>query len=214
MGGSAGEGSSAGEVGTSCLRSGKPNLKGGIDNVTPRDSSSQSSSIAAEPFFTVAAFNRRCRSDERWGIMTLAVVFMGGLLVSLVLVLMLDQTTKALVLAHLGESQAVGLGRLTIRKLINGRVAPFLSAPGQLLTLWAAEVVVILALVHVGMFKDATAQAAVGAALGGAGGNVCDRLWRGGVVDFIDVGFWPVFNVGDAAIVLGASMALIFLLGQ
>ena len=139
---------------------------------------------------------------------------MGRLFVSLVLVLTLDQATKALVLSHLGESQAVGLGKLTIRKLINRPVATFLSAPGWLLALWAAEVIVILALVHVGMFRDATAQAALGAALGGAGGNVCDRLWRGGVVDFLDVGFWPVFNVGDAAIVLGASTALVFVLVQ
>ena len=39
--------------------------------------------------------------------------------------------------------------------------------------------------------------------LGGALGNLCDRLRIGYVVDFIDVGPWPIFNVADSAIVVG-----------
>lgn len=48
-----------------------------------------------------------------------------------------------------------------------------------------------------------------GAVLGGALGNLCDRLFRapgagrGAVVDFIDLGPWPVFNIADAALTLG-----------
>ena len=58
--------------------------------------------------------------------------------------------------------------------------------------------------------------AALGLICGGALGNVIDRLWRGAVTDFVlvDLGFWPfhpwpVFNVADAALVVGvAIMAL------
>ena len=39
--------------------------------------------------------------------------------------------------------------------------------------------------------------------LGGALGNLVDRLWAGAVVDFIDVGPWPIFNVADSCIVVG-----------
>jgi signal peptidase II len=52
------------------------------------------------------------------------------------------------------------------------------------------------------------APAAIGVALGGALGNVVD-VWRhGGVVDFIDLGWWPVFNLADAAIVGGVLVAI------
>lgn len=57
--------------------------------------------------------------------------------------------------------------------------------------------------------------AAVGMVIGGALGNLLDRLFRGrgwgrgGVVDFIDVQFWPVFNVADSAIVVGVGMLLV-----
>ena len=39
--------------------------------------------------------------------------------------------------------------------------------------------------------------------LGGAAGNLLDRWRMGHVTDFVDVGFWPVFNVADASIVVG-----------
>ena len=49
---------------------------------------------------------------------------------------------------------------------------------------------------------------AIGMILGGAVGNLIDRLRVGSVVDFIDVGPWPIFNVADSSIVVG--MALLF----
>ena len=45
--------------------------------------------------------------------------------------------------------------------------------------------------------------------LGGALGNLLDRLISGHVVDFIHVSFWPVFNVADIAICIGAGLLLI-----
>ncbi|MBK7579341.1 MAG: signal peptidase II [Myxococcales bacterium] len=45
--------------------------------------------------------------------------------------------------------------------------------------------------------------------LGGALGNVTDRALRGHVVDFIHVSYWPIFNVADVAIVLGAALLLL-----
>ena len=51
--------------------------------------------------------------------------------------------------------------------------------------------------------------------VGGSLSNVVDRLFRGdgwfdgAVVDFIDVQWWPVFNIADAAIVVGAVLLLI-----
>jgi len=69
----------------------------------------------------------------------------------------LDQATKALVLAQLRDRQAIVLGRVAIRGLINRRVVGgFLSGPRQLLVLWIAEVLVIAGLIHFGPFPTAT----------------------------------------------------------
>jgi signal peptidase II len=52
-------------------------------------------------------------------------------------------------------------------------------------------------------------QVSVGLIVGGALGNVVDRLRLGYVVDFIQVGWWPVFNIADSAICVGAALLLL-----
>jgi signal peptidase II len=73
-------------------------------------------------------------------------------------------------------------------------------------------VAVVVALLGFGRaLRGTLPTVAVGAVVGGAVGNLLDRLLRdgdgflgGGVVDFIDLQWWPVFNVADIAITLGA----------
>jgi signal peptidase II len=55
-------------------------------------------------------------------------------------------------------------------------------------------------------------QISLGLILGGAFGNIIDRIRLGYVVDFIQVGWWPVFNVADSAITVGATVLAFFLL--
>ena len=50
--------------------------------------------------------------------------------------------------------------------------------------------------------------------LGGAVGNLIDRIRLGAVVDFIDVGAWPVFNLADSAVVVGIIIIIYCLLFQ
>ena len=52
---------------------------------------------------------------------------------------------------------------------------------------------------------------AIGLQLGGAVGNLIDRLRHGAVVDFIDVGPWPTFNVADSSIVVGILLLAVML---
>ena len=54
------------------------------------------------------------------------------------------------------------------------------------------------------LLVNAPNKIAFGLILGGAIGNLVDRLRFGQVTDFIDVGFWPVFNVADSAITVAA----------
>ena len=63
-------------------------------------------------------------------------------------------------------------------------------------------------------FRDSAAQSrtvriAFGAIAGGAIGNIADRLHYGYVVDFIDLRWWPVFNVADSCITIGVALLIV-----
>jgi signal peptidase II len=67
--------------------------------------------------------------------------------------------------------------------------------------------VVILAYVLAGGLAEARMRGvALGLIGGGAVGNLLDRLRTGGVVDFIDLRVWPVFNVADIAVTIGVAL--------
>ncbi len=128
-------------------------------------------------------------------------------------VLVLDQTGKALVVRSLTKGRLVPIAPglpVGFRLLMNGSGGPmFLLRRSILIGLWACGVLgTILVLFRPG-FEDPIACAGLGAAVGGATGNLVDRLWRGTVVDFIDIRVWPVFNVADLGIVFGIVGALI-----
>jgi signal peptidase II len=82
---------------------------------------------------------------------------------------------------------------------------------------FAVAAIVVCAAIAITSFRARPAAHAIalGLVLGGAAGNLIDRITRGSgldgrVVDFIDVHVWPVFNVADASIVVGALL-LVFL---
>lgn len=77
----------------------------------------------------------------------------------------------------------------------------------------AAVVVVVLVLASRRAWSDGLAVA-VGLVVGGAAGNLVDRLARpyhGGVVDYIDLHWWPTFNVADACITVGVVLIAVSL---
>jgi len=76
--------------------------------------------------------------------------------------------------------------------------------------------VIVVAYLLVGLRRGTKPGAVlVGMVAGGAAGNIVDRLFRGdawlrgAVVDFIDLQWWPIFNIADAAIVLGAGALVV-----
>jgi signal peptidase II len=81
-----------------------------------------------------------------------------------------------------------------------------------LLLLWLAALAgIAIAGASGRVFQPAAAQMGLGAALAGAASNFYDRIRWGGVIDFIDVHWWPSFNLADVAITLGAGCALWFM---
>lgn len=102
-------------------------------------------------------------------------------------------------------------GVLTLRFTTNsggafsiGGSAPWIFVTASVLVI---AIIVATALRHTSVLS----AAAVGLILGGALGNLTDRAirgegFRGRVVDFIDVHVWPIFNLADTAIVIGAVL--------
>ena len=127
------------------------------------------------------------------------------------LVFSLDQFTKLLVARRLAEGQSVPVAsRVKIRRVSNVR-GVLLPNPRVLLLVLAAILGGICLIVRQGyFFQRRIAQIALGLALGGACSNVYDQIRRGAVMDFLDLGWWPVFNLADVAITIGVIMALWF----
>jgi signal peptidase II len=126
-------------------------------------------------------------------------------------VIVLDHATKfALVRTlALGESRPLLDGVVWLSHFRNpGAAFGLLRGFGGVLALAAIVGVVIFAAMLVRQPDPMTATAAALVA-GGAAGNLIDRLVRpGGVVDFVDLRFWPAFNVADSAISIGAVLFL------
>lgn len=125
------------------------------------------------------------------------------------LALALDQLTKALVRGSLSVGESVpaeGFFRLTH---VTNSGAIFGLFPNQVVVMTGASLVgiaVLLYFYHVNAGGDWRVRAALGLLLGGAVGNLLDRLLLGKVTDFLDVGAWPVFNLADSSIVTGVIM--------
>ena len=128
-----------------------------------------------------------------------------SLFVSAGLVFVFDQASKVIALSLDNRRQSGGVVRLA-----RGRVAlGLVQHRSALVLLWAAAVCGVLLVSAEGApFGDWWARLGLGAALGGASGNLVDMLRRSAVVDFIDLRVWPVFNFADAAIVMGAAVAI------
>ena len=132
-------------------------------------------------------------------------------------VLALDLATKVLVVAELEGRRTLELlgGQLLIRVSRNPGAA-FSFAEGATVVFTAIAVAVVVVIVRVSRRLGSLGWAvSLGLLLGGASGNLVDRLFRspgpgrGAVVDFIDFQVFPSFNVADSAITTGAVLAVL-----
>lgn len=112
--------------------------------------------------------------------------------------IIVDQITKMLVAVQRPEW---GLSFLSIH-FVQNTGAGFGILKGQMAILAVISTVVMMAVIfyYRKIPQERWAQVLFGLFLGGVAGNLIDRIFRQYVVDFIDVGFWPVFNIADAAI--------------
>ncbi|MBX5490332.1 MAG: signal peptidase II [Chloroflexi bacterium] len=127
----------------------------------------------------------------------------------------LDQVTKALAVAYLepvGSIPLVGFLRLTY---VENRGAAFGVLQNQTLFFIVVGVAVVAGLLASYRYLHTVPpllNVCLGLQLGGALGNLVDRVRQGYVVDFFDLTWWPVFNIADSAIVVGVGVMTYYLL--
>jgi signal peptidase II len=131
-------------------------------------------------------------------------------------VVTLDQATKAWAVAALSDGPIRLIGDVLALRLTRnpgGAFSVFTGFTPLLALLAAALVVVIVRTTR--RTADAVMAYTLALVLGGAVGNLVDRLvrppgfLRGHVIDFIDLSFWPTFNLADSAITIGVIVVLI-----
>jgi signal peptidase II len=129
-------------------------------------------------------------------------------------VVAIDQLTKSWALHGTREPVHV-IGSLQLALTFNPGAA-FGLGRGITPVLVLGAIVLVVVMLGLGRAASRTAKlpsaVAMGLLLGGACGNLTDRLIRhhhGAVIDFIDLQWWPVFNVADACIVVGALLLVL-----
>ena len=139
------------------------------------------------------------------------------------LIILLDRVSKQWVSRHIAEGDAITViprvFRITHVENPGAAFSLFTDSPHPELTRWLligfsllAAIVVSIVLARMGRRFSLTALS-MALVLGGAVGNVWDRLRYGTVVDFLEVHIvhyhWPDFNVADSAIVIGGILLLL-----
>ena len=127
-----------------------------------------------------------------------------------VTILILDRITKVLFYNMLRQGQSIviipNIFHLTL--VLNKGAAFGLFSGQRILFISLSAVIVSLGIAYILRkgWKDRVLSIALGLILAGAVGNMADRIIFGYVIDFLDFRIWPVFNIADSAVTVGAFM--------
>lgn len=127
-------------------------------------------------------------------------------------IMALDQFTKFLVQSRMnfGSSIVVIKGLLDISYVTNDGAAFGLFRGWNPIFIMVTFIAIVFIFVYYRQFKDDLwMRIALGFLLGGAVGNLIDRIRINQVIDFINFRWWPSFNVADISVCIGAGMLLI-----
>ncbi len=147
----------------------------------------------------------------------------GVLLAVAVTIYLLDQASKIVAVQQLSDRAPIELagGALTLRLVRNSGAAFSIGTGATAVFSLVAFVVVLVIIRTAGRLRSKAWAVTLGLLLGGAVGNLTDRLLRdpaplrGHVVDFLELPRWPVFNVADMAITSSAvAIVLLSMLGR
>jgi len=143
-----------------------------------------------------------------------------------VLVLLIDQASKHFVIAWLEEGQSWDIvpwlaSFFRITHVTNtGAAFGLFPKSGDFFIIVATVVIVAIVLYYRHLpDEQCLVRIALGLQVGGAFGNLVDRLRQGFVIDFIDLNFWPlhnwpVFNLADGSIVAGVTLLALLMMWE
>ena len=132
----------------------------------------------------------------------------------LVVTFVLDQLTKSWIRSHLLLGESIpehGFVRITHTYNTGSAFGLF---PNQTIVLTLASLAgisILLLFLRKQTVPGRWLYTSLGLQLGGAAGNLVDRLTLGRVTDFVQIGWWPVFNLADSSIVIGLAILAWFL---
>jgi signal peptidase II len=129
----------------------------------------------------------------------------------LVTVLAADQTVKALVVGAIarGTERDVIAGVKLVNTRNSGVAFGQLQDGGALVAIVIAIAIVALLVYFARHARTPLMWLPTGMLLGGALGNIVDRIREGAVIDFLKLPHWPAFNVADASITIGVVILLV-----
>ena len=131
------------------------------------------------------------------------------------MVIVVDQVSKIIVLSALGPFQGVSVTPfLNLVVVLNTGISfGLFASEGELTRYLLVALALIVSIILMRWLASSTNRficAALGMIIGGAFGNVIDRLVHKAVVDFLDFHLygwhWPAFNVADSAITIGVAL--------
>ena len=155
---------------------------------------------------------QKLESNKRWW---LNVVFV----ITAAVIITADQLSKSCIRNYTGEFPIFEIGIFRIIDVQNTG-SSFGLFPGQNFILTIVAFVGIVLVIGLGtvisvrypLLDTWYTKMVLGLILGGTIGNLIDRLARGYVTDFIDLGPWPTFNVADSSMVCGVILLALFIL--
>ena len=140
-----------------------------------------------------------------------------GLLAVVGAAVVCDQLTKHVVTTSLGaEESSHILGPLDIHRVQNSGIAfgLFSSATALVALVTAVALCWMIVFFARSSARHPVLPAALGLLIGGSLSNLVDRVRLGHVIDFVDFGWWPAFNLADGFIVIGVAILLGALVGS
>lgn len=135
------------------------------------------------------------------------------LLLASLIIILLDQLTKVITVKTMSISQSIPLIKniLHLTYVTNTGAGFGIFKNMNSVLIWITIVVIGAIFYYYDKIpKEKFPQISMGLILGGAFGNLIDRIFIGHVIDFIDFRIWPVFNVADSAITIGVIVLVIY----
>ena len=129
-------------------------------------------------------------------------------------VFLLDRLTKVIISNYVSFGHSIGVipNIFHITLIFNKAAAFGLFGHNRIIFAAVAIIAITAIVIYIFMRKGAKSPilaSALGLILGGAAGNLFDRIRFGYVIDFLDLRVWPVFNIADSCITIGALILVI-----